>query len=143
MREKLRNAARAKPVAAEHFFSYAQIFIGCVIAAAAYPLFLTPNSIAPGGITGIATILNYLFRWPGGTVSLLLNLPLFVIGYRAIGRIFVFRSLIAMILFSVLIDLLPLKPMTGDPLLGTLYGGVLLGAGLGLIMRGGDRKSVV
>ena len=137
MREKLRNAVRARPVAAERFFSYAQIFIGCVVAAAAYPLFMTPNRIAPGGITGIATILNYLFRWPVGTVSLFLNLPLFVIGYKAIGRVFVLRSLIAMILFSLLIDLLPLEPMTNDPLLGTLYGGVLLGAGLGLIMRGG------
>ena len=137
MREKLRNAVRAKPVAAERFFSYTQILVSCVVAAAAYPLFMTPNRIAPGGITGIATILNYLFRWPVGTVSLLLNLPLFVIGYKAIGRVFVFRSFIAMILFSLLIDLLPLEPMTNDPLLGTLYGGVLLGAGLGLIMRGG------
>ena len=117
MREKLRNAVRARPAAAERFFSYMQILIGCVIGAAAYPLFMTPNRIAPGGITGIATILNHLFRWPVGTVSL-----------------FVFRSFIATILFSVLIDLLPLKPMTNDPLLGTLYGGVMLGAGLGIIM---------
>ena len=137
MREKLRNAVRARPAAAERFFSYMQILIGCVIGAAAYPLFMTPNRIAPGGITGIATILNHLFRWPVGTVSLILNMPLFVIGYKAMGRIFVFRSFIATILFSVLIDLLPLKPMTNDPLLGTLYGGVMLGAGLGIIMRGG------
>ena len=123
MREKLRNAVRARPAAAERFFSYMQILIGCVIAAAAYPLFMTPNRIAPGGITGIATILNHLFRWPVGTVSLILNMPLFVIGYKAMGRIFVFRSFIATILFSVLIDLLPLEPMTNDPLLGTLYGG--------------------
>ena len=137
MREKLRNAVQAKPAAAERFFSYSQILFGCLIAAAAYPLFMTPNRIAPGGITGVATILNYLFRWPVGIVSLLLNLPLFLIGYKAMGRVFVFRSFIATILFSVLIDLLPLEPMTNDPLLGTLYGGVMLGAGLGLIMRGG------
>lgn len=137
MREKMRNAVRAKPEAAERFFSYMQILVGCVIAAAAYPLFMTPNRIAPGGITGIATIINHLFRWPVGTVSLILNMPLFVIGYKAMGRIFVFRSFIATILFSVLIDLLPLKPMTDDPLLGTLYGGVMLGAGLGIIIRGG------
>ena len=137
MREKLRNAVRARPAAAERFFSYMQILIGCVIGAAAYPLFMTPNRIAPGGVTGIATILNHLFCWPVGTVSLILNMPLFVIGYKAMGRIFVFRSFIATILFSVLIDLLPLKPMTNDPLLGTLYGGVMLGAGLGIIMRGG------
>ena len=128
---------KAKPAAAERFFSYAQILLGCVIGAAAYPMFMTPNRIAPGGITGIATILNHLFSWPVGTVSLILNIPLFLIGFRAMGKIFVFRSLLATVIFSVLIDLLPLGPVTNDPLLGTLYGGVLLGIGLGLIMRGG------
>ena len=137
MFDKLRSAVRAKPAAAERFFSYAQILLGCLAGAAAYPLFMTPNSIAPGGVTGVATILNHLFRWPVGTVSLVLNLPLFLAGWKAMGRIFVFRSFIATVLFSLFIDILPLMPMTDDPLLGTLYGGVLLGAGLGLIMRGG------
>ena len=118
-------------------FSYLQILAGCLIGAAAYPAFLIPNNIAPGGLTGVATILNYLFRWPVGTVSLLLNVPLFIIGYRSMGRIFAFRSLVATILFSVLIDILPIGPVSTDPLLGTLFGGVVLGAGLGLILRGG------
>ena len=130
-------AARKKEIAHAYF----QIIVGCVIGAAAYPLFLVPNNIAPGGLTGAATILNYLFRWPVGTVSLLMNIPLFVIGYRTMGRIFAFRSLVATLLFSVLIDVLPLQPITVepvlDPLLGTLFGGVLLGIGLGLILRGG------
>ena len=133
----LQNAVRKNPKRTERFFSYVQIVLGSVIAAAAYPMFMTPNRIAPGGITGIATILNCLLGTPVGTVSLLLNIPLFLIGFRAMGRIFVFRSLVATILFSVFIDLLPLRPVTLDPLLGTLYGGVLLGIGLGLIMRGG------
>ena len=118
-------------------FSYLQILLGCLLGAAAYPAFLIPNSIAPGGLTGVATILNHLFSWPVGTVSLLLNIPLFLIGYRAMGRIFAFRSLIATLLFSLLIDLLPIRPVSTDPLLGTLFGGVVLGAGLGLILRGG------
>ncbi len=117
--------------------AWAQILIGCVLGAAAYPLFLTPNNIAPGGITGVAMILYYLFRLPVGTVSLVLNIPLFIAGYRAMGRLFAFRSLAATVLFSLLIDILPLQPMTVDPLLGTLFGGVVLGAGLGLILRGG------
>ena len=128
---------RLSPAAAERVLSYAQIALGCVIGGAAYPLFMTPNRIAPGGITGVATIINHLLGWPVGTVSLVLNLPLFLIGYRTMGRIFAFRSLLATVLFSLCIDLLPLGPMTTDPLLGTLYGGVLLGIGLGLIMRGG------
>ncbi|MBR0513604.1 MAG: YitT family protein [Clostridia bacterium] len=121
--------------------AYAQIVIGCVIGAAAYPTFLVPNNIAPGGLTGVATILNYLFQWPVGTVSLILNVPLFLIGYRTMGKIFAFRCLVATLLFSVLIDILPLKAISVepvlDPLLGTLFGGVLLGVGLGLILRGG------
>ncbi|MBQ9210956.1 MAG: YitT family protein [Clostridia bacterium] len=121
----------------ERIFSYGQIALGSLIGAAAYPLFMTPNNIAPGGLTGLAMILNFLFSLPVGFTSLTLNVPLFLIGYRTMGRIFAFRSLIATALFSLLIDLLPLQPMTMDPLLATLYGGILLGIGLGLILRGG------
>ena len=137
MFQSLRSAFRKNPAAAERFFSYAQILLGALIGGAAYPLFMTPNRIAPGGITGVATILNHLLHWPVGTVSLILNLPLFMISYKAMGKVFAFRSLVATVAFSLFIDILPLKPMTNDPLLGALYGGVLLGIGLGLIMRGG------
>ncbi len=135
--QSVRNAVKKNPAAAERFFSYVQILLGSLIGGAAYPMFLTPNRIAPGGITGIATILNFLLHWPVGTVSLVLNIPLFLIGYKTMGKIFAFRSLVATILFSVFIDVLPLQPVINDPMLGALYGGVLLGIGLGLIMRGG------
>lgn len=117
--------------------AYIQILLGSVIGAAAYPAFLIPNNIAPGGLTGVALILNFLLDWPVGVVSLVMNVPLFLIGYRSMGKIFAFRSLVATALFSVLIDVLPLRPVSEDPLLGTLFGGVLLGIGLGLILRGG------
>lgn len=130
---KKMNPAHKKEI----LLAYIQIFLGCVIGAAAYPTFLVPNTIAPGGLTGVATILNYLWKWPVGTVSLILNVPLFLIGYKTMGRIFAFRSLVATLLFSLLIDLIPLQPISEDPLLGTLFGGVLLGIGLGLILRGG------
>ena len=137
MFQSVRNAVKKNPAAAERLFSYLQILLGALIGGAAYPLFLTPNRIAPGGITGIATILNFLLKWPVGTVSLVMNIPLFLIGYKTMGRIFAFRSLVATVLFSVFIDVLPLQPVINDPMLGALYGGVLLGIGLGLIMRGG------
>lgn len=121
----------------EQLASAVQIALGSALGALAYPLFLVPNHIAPGGLTGLATVLNYLFHWPVGTTSLVMNVPLFIIGYRAMGRVFVIRSLVATVLFSVLIDLIPLPPMTEQPLLGAVFGGVLLGAGLGLILRGG------
>lgn len=121
----------------EQLMAYVQIALGSLIGALAYPLFLVPNYIAPGGLTGLATVLNYLFHWPVGTISLLMNIPLFAMGYKSMGRAFAFRSLTATILFSLLIDVIPVPAMTSEPLLGAVFGGVLLGVGLGLIMRGG------
>lgn len=117
--------------------AYLLILLGSLIGGAAYPLFLLPNNIAPGGLTGIATILNYVFGWPVGITSMVLNLPLFLLGYKTMGRVFTFRSLVATILFSLFIDLLKLPPLTDDILLATVYGALVLGVGLGLIMRGG------
>lgn len=121
----------------EQVVSYTQIVVGSLMGALSFPLFLTPNHIAPGGLTGIATVLNFLFHWPVGTASLIMNIPLFFVGYRAMGHVFAFRSLLATVLFSLLIDLIPIPPMTMEPLLGAVFGGVLLGVGLGLILRGG------
>lgn len=121
----------------ERLQAYAYIVLGCALGGAAYPLFLVPNAIAPGGLTGVATIINYLFGLPVGVVSLVLNVPLFLIGYRAMGRVFVFRSLVATVLFSACIDMLCLPPLTDDMLLATVYGSLMLGLGLGLILRGG------
>ena len=121
----------------ERLKSYLLIALGCVLGGAAYPLFLVPNNIAPGGLTGVATIFNYLWKWPVGLTSIVLNLPLFLIGFRAMGRVFVVRSFVATILFSVCIDLIQLPPLIDDMLLASVYGAILLGLGLGLIMRGG------
>ncbi len=121
----------------ERLVAYIEIVLGCMIGGAAYPLFLVPNSIAPGGLTGIATIFNYLWGWPVGVTSMALNLPLFVIGWKAMGKVFVFRSLVATFLFSAFIDLLQFPPLTDDILLGSVYGALVLGVGLGLILRGG------
>lgn len=131
--DKIRGRVRHYDVV----IAYVQIVLGCLLGGAAYPLFLVPNNIAPGGLSGLAMILNYLFSTPVGLTSLLMNIPLFLIGYKAMGRVFAFRSLVATVLFSATIDLAKLPAMTNDPLLGTLYGGVLLGVGLGLLLRGG------
>jgi len=120
----------------EHISAYIQILIGCVIGGVSYPLFLVPNGIAPGGVTGIATIFHFLFNLPVGLSSFLMNLPLFLLSYRKVGGRFAFRSFLAMLLFSFVIDFLNVMPLTVDTLLGTVYGGILLGAGLGLILRG-------
>lgn len=130
--EKLQKAAKR-----EQFMAWLQIVMGCVIGAAAYPTFLDPGKIAPGGLTGVAMILKHLWGWEIGITSLILNVPLFIVGYKAMGKVFAFRSLVATILFSLAIDLLPLQEIPVEPILGTLYGGILLGIGLGFILRGG------
>lgn len=119
----------------EQIKTQALIMIGCFIGASAYPLFLVPNAIAPGGITGIGTVLNHLFNWPVGLTSLLLNIPLFLMGFRSMGKGFVYRTLIATVIFSLLIDLLHFPSITDNPLLASIFGGVILGLGLGLILR--------
>ncbi len=120
----------------ERVSAYLQILLGCIIGALAFPMFLVQYDIAPGGLTGIATILHYLFGLPIGLTSLALNIPLFIMGYRLLGRVFAFRSLIATILFSLFIDWLPVQPFQADILLSAIFGGVMLGVGIGLILRG-------
>lgn len=117
---------------------YCMILLGALITGASYTYFFIPNNIAPGGITGIATVLNHLIGWPPvGTLSFILNIPLFLLGYRSGGKLFVLRSFIAMMLLSLFIDVLPGDPVTDDGMLASIFGGILLGLGLGLVLRAG------
>lgn len=102
-------------------------------------MFTAPNGILPGGFTGIGTIFNYLFHTPIGTVVFLLNIPLFLISFRKFGLPFILKTILATFLMSVLIDLTaPFLPVySGDKLLSSLFGGILSGAGLGLIFLRG------
>ncbi len=113
------------------------ITAGCLVGALSYPLFLVPNGIAPGGVTGIATILHRLFGLPVGVTSLVLNIPLFIAGFRRMGPSFLLRTAAATTAFSLLIDLFRVGPVTDDPMMSSLFGGVLLGIGLALILKGG------
>lgn len=116
------------------------LLLGSLLYAASVNIFTAPNDIAPGGLTGIGTILNYLFGLPIGTVMLLLNLPLFYAGGKVLGWKFLGKTVIATLMVSAAIDLsAPWAPAyTGNPLLAAIYGGVLSGAGLALIfLRGG------
>ena len=117
---------------------YCMILIGALITGASYTYFFIPNNIAPGGITGMATVLNHLIGWPPvGTLSFILNIPLFLLGYKSGGKLFVLRSFIAMMLLSLFIDILPGDPVTDDGMLASIFGGILLGIGLGLVLRAG------
>lgn len=113
---------------------------GCAAYALSVDIFTAPNHIAPGGLTGVSTILNYLVpQIPIGTAIMVLNIPLFILSFVKLGRSFTVRTLLCTVGSSVLIDVLePLvPPFVDDSLLVPIFGGVLMGVGLGLLfMRG-------
>lgn len=116
---------------------YLGITLGCILTAVGLIVFLIPNKIAAGGVSGIATVVYYLFGFPVGTMMLVLNIPLFVVGVKVLGRRVGFRTLYGILALSVSINVLEplLRTLTHDPLLATLYGGALSGVGLGLVFR--------
>lgn len=109
--------------------------LGSTIFAVGFALFLQPNDMNPGGISGLAmAIVELLGVGSVGTLTILINLPLFLLGGAKIGKKFFAGSLIGMVLSSVLIDLLAQIPMpTHDPLMCTVYGGLICGLGLGIV----------
>lgn len=120
---------------------YAIIACGAFVYGVSVVMFTSPNNIAPGGMTGVATMLNYLFGLPIGTMIFVMNIPLFIWGAVENGVSFLTKTVIGTALVSVSIDLLmPFLPVyTGDSLLASIFGGLLNGAGLGFIFyRGGS-----
>ncbi len=118
------------------------IFFWCVgglLYASAINIFTAPNNILLGGFSGIATILNYLFGLPIGTVIFVLNVPFFIIAFYKFGRGFIVKTAVATLISSLFIDLSALyfPAYSGDRLLSSIYGGVLAGAGLGIIFLRG------
>ena len=118
-----------------------QILVGLLLCTMAYNMFLIPNNIAPGGFTGIAQLLNHAFGFPIGLTTLVLNIPLFVFSAKSLGLKFGIRPLFASVGLSLLIDVLPMPSVipfdtTERLLLASVFGGVLGGAGFGLIIRG-------
>ena len=116
------------------------ITLGAVIYALAFDWFVAPNQIGMGGVTGLAQIVNALVPvLPVGVLSILVNVPLFLAGWRLLGGRLLVSSLYAMAVSSLAIDVIAwmhtFPPM--DPILATLYGGAGMGVGLGLVFSQG------
>ena len=121
-------------------FDYMKLVVGSALVAAAFQFFTFPNSIVSGGVTGIAQIIRLLTGIPVGVLSILINIPIFYLGWRhRLGTRRLILALCVMALISVLIDTLALTGLvvTDEPMLGAVYGGVLNGAGYGLIYTTG------
>jgi uncharacterized membrane-anchored protein YitT (DUF2179 family) len=125
----------------QRVLDYLFIALGAFIQALAMRLFLIPGLMVSGGISGAAQIINYFTQWPIGVMVLIGNIPLLVLGWRYLGgRRFALRTAAAVVLFSFFTDglayFLPQAGLTSDIVLDALYGGVLLGIGLGFVYRG-------
>ncbi len=125
--------------ASEYIVQYGLIVLGSVLFAAGFQLFLYPNSIIVGGVSGIAMIINYLTELPVGVMTIILNIPLFVIAWKHFGSKFIIASLVGMLLSSVFVDLFALTSYspTNDMLLASIIGGAVKGLGLGIIYYAG------
>ena len=120
---------------ADHLFWVGKIAAGCALFALGMDLFLFPNDLTAGGISGIALILTHILGFGTvGVVTALINLPLFLLGGKKIGIRFFIGSLFGTVFLSVFIDLFALLPhLETEPLLGAIYGGVLCGLGAGIV----------
>jgi uncharacterized membrane-anchored protein YitT (DUF2179 family) len=117
--------------------AYLSITIGSLVTALGLVLFLVPHRIAAGGVSGLATIIFYKYHFPVGVTMLVLNVPLFLVTTRLIGAHFGMRTLYGAVTLSIFIELLTpwVTAPTQDPLLASVYGGILVGTGLGLVFR--------
>ncbi len=121
---------------------YSLLLIGALIQAFSMRLFLVPGLLVSGGISGLAQIITHFVKFPIGVMVFVGNIPLFILGWRFLGGPrFALRTALAVGAFSLFTDLLvlfiPASGMTQDNVLNALFGGVLLGVGLGLVYRGG------
>ena len=117
---------------------FALLLLGSAIAAVGLEIFLVPNNIIDGGIVGISIISSHLSKLPLGLFTFVLNVPFLILGYRHIGKTFVISSLFSISAFSIFISLLhPVAGLTDDVLLATVFGGIILGVGVGFILRSG------
>jgi uncharacterized membrane-anchored protein YitT (DUF2179 family) len=122
-------------------WDYVLILLGAFVQALALRLFLIPADLVSGGISGLAQLINHYSGFPIGMMVLIGNIPLFILGWQYLGgQRFALRTFLSIVSFSIFTDLLtfflPSEGVTDDLLLNTLYGGLLLGIGLGIVYRG-------
>lgn len=139
MHGKTEHKTNKKETAKKAAIDFLYFSAGGALYALSVDMFTAPNGILLGGFTGIGTILNYLFSVPIGTAVFLLNVPLFLTAFHKFGFRFIVKTVLATFLMSLFMDVFALfvPVYTGDKLLSALFGGILGGAGLGLVFLRG------
>lgn len=133
LKKRSRNAVKRS------ILDYIFFLAGSALYAFGFVFFIEPNNISPGGFTGIAAIINYLFDLPTGAVLFCLNIPVLLLGLKKMGGKFVIKTLFIISVISVLIDFFSalLPAFHGDRLIAAIFGGALSGFGLSLVMLRG------
>ena len=122
----------------EHLFPVIMIIVGAACAAFSIECFLIPNTILDGGVTGVSMMINYLTGIRLSILVIVINIPFFFVGCKALGKRFLLRAVIAMAAFSGFLEVCKLIPtVTSSELLAVVFGGVLLGVGVGTVLRHG------
>lgn len=118
---------------------YISYFVGSLIYSLSVTIFISPNKISPGGLTGIATLVNFLFTIPTGLVVFILNIPVLIIGFKKFGRYLIVNSTLVTVLISFLLTLTEqlMPTIVVDKILAAVFGGGLMGLGISIIMRHG------
>ncbi|MBI5323738.1 MAG: YitT family protein [Ignavibacteriae bacterium] len=117
---------------------YFIIQIGVILVAVSLEMFLVPNKIIDGGVIGISIILSYLVNWQLAFFIVVLNFPFLIIAYKKLGSDFIFSTLYAVISLSIWVYIFkPVPGVTEDLFLASIFGGIIIGAGVGLIIRNG------
>ncbi|MBR1695872.1 MAG: YitT family protein [Selenomonas sp.] len=117
---------------------YAMIFVGAVIAAFGLEEFLIPNNVIDGGIVGVSIMMETITGMSMGVLLVLLNIPFLFMGYKQIGKNFTIATLVAICFLAVWSEIFdPLEKVTDDPFLAAIFGGIIDGIGVGMIIRAG------
>jgi uncharacterized membrane-anchored protein YitT (DUF2179 family) len=121
----------------DHVFEYVYVLVGSAIIAVSFNVFLLPNQIASGGVSGISTILLSVFGWEPAYVQWAFNIPLFIAGVILLGKQFGIKTLVGTIFLPFVVFITKdIEPWTNDALLSSLFGGIGVGLGLGIVFRG-------
>ncbi|HWQ41481.1 MAG TPA: YitT family protein [Desulfosporosinus sp.] len=114
------------------------LIIGSALAGVGLEIFLIPNNVIDGGIVGISIMAGYLTKWPVGMFIFVLNIPFFIFGYNQIGKSFTISTVFSVAMLSMWVSVLhPIPELTQDVFLASVFGGIVLGIGVGLIIRYG------
>lgn len=137
-KERMNSLAFREQKKTSGVLDFVLLAAGAILAAFAIEEFLVPNTILDGGVVGISIMINTLSGFPLGILTFALNIPFLIISSRILGKIFIVKSIYAMVIFSVFLEIFePWVNATSELLLAVCFGGVFLGVGVGLVIRFG------